>query len=78
MNLIQKLDRLVTDKEYKIIIKNNSINIINYKEIKDFTTTKIIIATNTSITTITGNNLTVSRMQDNEIFITGKIKTIEL
>lgn len=78
MNLINKLDRYITDKNYKIIIKENNIDIINYKEIKDFSNTKILIVNNKGITTIIGENLVVSKMQDNEVLITGKIKTIEL
>ena len=40
MNILNKLDRIITDKTYKIIIKENNINIINYKEIKDFSNNK--------------------------------------
>lgn len=78
MNLINKLDRYLTDTTYKIIIKENILNIINYKEIKDFSNTKIVISYSNGITTIIGENLVVSKMQDNEVLITGKIKTIEL
>lgn len=78
MNLINKLDRYLIDTTYKIIIKENSLNIINYKEIKDFSNTKIVISHSNGITTIIGETLVVSKMQDNEVLITGKIKTIEL
>lgn len=78
MNLINKLDRYLIDTNYKIIIKENIINIINYIEIKDFSNNKIIISNTNGTTTITGENLVVSKMQDNEVLITGKIKSIEL
>lgn len=78
MKLIDKLDRYLTDTEYKIIIKENKINIINHIEIKDFTSKKIVIKHRQGITTITGNNLVVSKMQDNEILIIGDIQNIEL
>ena len=78
MNILNKLDRMITDKNYKIIIKDNNINIINYKEIKDFSNNKIIITNYNGKTTIFGENLVVSKMQDNEILIAGKIKSIEL
>ncbi len=78
MNIFNKLDRYITDKSYRIIIKNNSINIINYIEIKDFSNTKIIITNELGTTIVKGDNLVVSRMQDNEALITGKIKEIEL
>ena len=78
MSLLNKLDRIITDKTYKIIIKNNTINIINYKELKDFSNNKVIIDNYNGLTSIIGENLVVSKMQDNEVLITGKIKTIEL
>ena len=40
MKIFNKLDRYITDKTYKIIIKPNTINIINYIEIKDFSNNK--------------------------------------
>lgn len=78
MNILNKLDRYLTDTNYKIIIKENSVDIINYEEIKDFSNKKVIITTKTNKTTITGEDLVVSKMQDNEVLITGKIQTIQL
>ena len=78
MNLINKLDNYLTDTTYKIILKKNTLNIINYIEIKDFSNTRIVISNKEGLTTITGENLVVSKMQDNEALITGKIKTIQL
>ena len=81
MNFFNKLNnnlnRYLLDTESKIIIKNNYLNIINYKEIKDFTPKEIIIKTSKTIT-IKGDNLVISKMQDNEVLITGIIKVIEL
>ena len=78
MNILNKLDRYIIDKEYKIIIRKNSINIINYKEIKDFSNTRIAIQNNDNTTIVEGENLVVSKMLDNEVLITGIIKTIKL
>ena len=36
MKLISKLDRYLEDKNYEIILKENKVNIINFKEIIDF------------------------------------------
>ena len=75
---ILNLDRYLMDTTYKIIIKDNTINIINYEEIKDFSSNKIVVKTKKNITTIIGKDLVVSKMQDNEVLITVLIKTIEL
>lgn len=78
MNLLNNINRFLIDTDYKMIIKNNYLNIINYEEIKDFSDEKIKILTTYGLMTIKGENLVVSKMQDNEVLITGKIKTIEL
>lgn len=78
MNLLSKLDRYLIDTNYKIIIKENIVNIINYNEIKDFSNNKVIITTSNNKITITGQNLVVSKMQDSEVLITGKIQKVEL
>ena len=66
---ILNLDRYLMDTTYKIIIKDNTINIINYEEIKDFSSNKIVVKTKKNITTIIGKDLVVSKMQDNEVLI---------
>ena len=43
MKLINKLDRYLENKNYEIIIKEKSINIINFKEVIDFSTNKISV-----------------------------------
>lgn len=82
MNILNKinnnLNRYLMDTESKIIFKDNYLNIINYREIKDFTSNQIIVQIDKKIVTIKGENLVVSKMQDNEVLITGIIKIIEL
>lgn len=79
MNIRNKINDYIVDKEYKIIIKNNYVNVINYEEIKDFNDNKIeIINKKNNITKIIGENLIISKMQDDEVLIKGKIKNIEL
>lgn len=76
MKLFNYLDRYLTDNEYKITITNNYLNIINYQEILDFSNKEISIRHNNGITIIKGNNLVVSKMQDEELLIKGDIKSI--
>ena len=81
MNLFNKLNninRYLMDTESKLILKDNYLNIINYIEIKDFSSNKILVKTKSKIITIKGDNLVVSKMQDNEVLITGIISIIEL
>lgn len=76
MKLLNYLDRYLSDNEYKITILTDYINIINYKEIIDFSNKEISISHEKGITIIKGNNLVVSKMQDEELLIKGTIKSI--
>ncbi len=78
MKLKDRLDRYLYDNEYKIIIKENYVNIINYDEIIDFTITNISVKYMDKIISIEGNNLTISKMVDNEVLIMGNINNIRI
>ena len=78
MRLISKLDRYLEDKSYKIIIKENSINIINFKEIIDFSINKISLRCEQKIIKIEGKNLIISKMLDDEVQITGIISNVRI
>lgn len=78
MKMFDKLDRYLTDREYKIIYKNNYLNIINYIEILDFNEYEISIKYDRGITRIIGSNLVISKMLDDELLIVGNIEKIEL
>lgn len=78
MSIIDKMDRYLTDKIFKITYFNNSININNYIEIIDFNDNKIKIKYDQGICIIEGKNLTLNKMIDNEILIEGNINNISL
>lgn len=78
MNIRNRIDNYLNDKVYKITILNNTVNINNYIEILDFTSTVISIKHERGITKIKGKDLVVSKMLDNEVLITGNIKEIEV
>ena len=78
MRLISKLDRYLEDKTYEIIIKENSINIINFKEVIDFSVNKISLRCDNKIINIEGKNLTISKMLDEEVLITGIIFNVRI
>lgn len=78
MKIINKLDRYLEDKNYEIIIKENKINIINFKEIIDFSVSKITLRCDNKIINIEGKNLIISKMLDEELLITGLIYNIRI
>ena len=78
MKLTNKLNRYLNDKEYKIIIKQNYINIINYQEVIDFSINKISIRCENIIINIEGKNLIISKMLEEEILITGTLYNLRI
>ena len=78
MNIRTKLNDYLIDTKYKIIIKDNQINIINYEEIIDFGINKITVKCNTNKIIIEGNNLIITKMLDDEILIKGIITIIRI
>ncbi len=78
MKLINKLDYYLYNREYKIIIKENSVNIINYDEIIDFNVTSISVKYRDKIIIIDGKNLIISKMIKDEVLITGEIIAIRI
>ena len=78
MRLISRLDRYLEDKTYEVIIKENKIDIINFKEIIDFSTNKISLKCEDKIINIEGKNLIISKMLDDELLITGTIFNVRI
>jgi len=76
MKLVRMIDNYVNDRKYSMIYKNNKINIINYTEIVDFSSTLISVRYENDVYHVFGNNLVISRMMDSEILITGDISNI--
>lgn len=73
-----KIKEFVNPKNLKITYLDNKLNVLNYDEIIILLDNKIILSKNNNIITITGSNLTLLKLLDNEILIKGSIKNIEL
>lgn len=78
MKLFDRIDNYISEYKYKIIICNNSVNIVNYTKIIEFTDNVIKVESKEGITTVKGSNLVITKMLSDEILITGKINSIEL
>ena len=77
MRLFNNIRNYIGENEYKIIISNNSINIINYLDIKELNENKVILITDRTII-ITGKNLKANKLLNNEILINGDISQITI
>lgn len=78
MKLFDRIDNYISEYKYKVIIVDDSVNIVNYKKIIEFTDNVIKVESKDGITTVNGSNLVITKMLSDEILITGKIYSIEL
>lgn len=78
MKLVDRLGDYLYDNEYKIIVKKNQVDIVNYDEIIDFSLNKISVKYRNKIFVIEGTNMVISKMLDNEILITGNISNLRI
>ena len=78
LKLFNYLDRYIVDDEFKVIIRDNCINIVNYVELLDFSAKEISVKYDKGIMVIKGNELVVSKMMDDELLIIGNINNIRI
>ena len=77
MNLFNGIRSYIQGSDTKIIIINNKINIINYKDIISFDSNIVIIKLDKKNIIIKGEDLVVSKLMNDEVLITGVFKNIE-
>ena len=73
---MKNIRNYVTDSEFKIIIKNNSIYIENYIDIGSIYEKEISIFIKNKQIKIIGNNLLIKKMLNKQILILGKYNNI--
>ena len=78
MGLVSKFRTYLLEDEFSITILNNKINIKNYNTIGKIDSNKMIIFYEDGSITITGKNLSLIKMLDDELLISGTFNNIEL
>ncbi len=76
MKLVRKVRDYLLDDEFKMIVLNNKINISNYDLIEYLDSDMVVVKYDRGKISIKGDNLTVSKLLNNEILISGIIKEI--
>jgi len=67
-----------TEDNFKLILKDNSLYIENYKRIISLEDDSITLRNQNNKVAITGNNLKIKRILDKEILVVGEIYKIEV
>lgn len=76
-SIYSNLKDYIMENEFCIHIFENRVNIVNYLSIYGFDNNNIIIKHKNGSISINGNDLTICKLLDNEILISGDIKKIE-
>lgn len=76
--MLNSLVNYVRNEEFSMNIWKNKINIVNFKEIIILEEDKIVIMSPDNKIIIRGKDLSINKLLDNELLITGKFASIEL
>ena len=75
--MLKDLRTYILENEFKINILIGKIDIVNYIEIDHFDDTKIMVRYEKGLVVIKGENLTISKLLNDELLVLGKIKSLE-
>lgn len=71
------LKNYILEDDFKMIIFDKKVDIVNYDEIDHFDDNKIIIRNKEKIVIIKGEELVISKLLEDEMLIFGKVNGIE-
>ncbi len=75
---LKNIRSYILEEEFKLILKRNKLNIVNYIEIIDFNDYEVKIKYIDGLLMVKGNNLRVKKILNNELLIEGNISLLEL
>ena len=78
MKIKDRINNYLNNNELRVTVFANKIDIINYTSILDFSSTEISVKVNNKIVIVTGDDLVISKMYDDELLIKGKINNIKI
>lgn len=76
--MFRDLTDIIHDKRLSITLIDNFININNYDEILIFEDNQVLVKAKNKFVRIKGECLSITRLENNEVRIEGKIKSIDL
>lgn len=74
--MFQKLERRIFDRQYRLFLTEDFLNITNISKVLILEPTIILIAIGSIQIEIRGENLVLKQMMDDEILITGTVLQI--
>ncbi len=74
--MFSSIKDFINDKKFSIHILDNCININNYQDIITLEENRITVSSTRKMIIIKGNHLSITKLLDNEIVITGEYKEV--
>ncbi len=78
MGMINSIRSYILEDEFKLTFKNNKVDIINYDSVMHVSSNMIKIKFNDGILIISGTNLIISKLVNDELLVSGLISNIEI
>ncbi len=76
--MLNRIKKYIVDDEFRLIYFAEQVYVVNFLKILELSDENITIKNKNNLFVIKGNNLSLRRMLDREVLITGKVKSIEV
>ena len=76
--MFKDLTNIIRDKRLRITLLDNCINISNYDDILIFEDNQVLVKVKNKTIKVKGESLSITRLENNEVQIEGKIKIIDM
>ncbi|MEG0994843.1 MAG: YabP/YqfC family sporulation protein [Bacilli bacterium] len=76
--MLKTIKNYIYDKDFRILIINNQLNINNYKQVKTIDSSFIEIEYDNKLLTVRGSDLVLTKILNDELLIEGIINKIEM
>ena len=76
--MLERIKKYIVDDEERIIYFDNKVYIVNFIKILDINYENIMVRGKNKLIIIRGNNLSLRKLLEREVLISGDIKAIEV
>ena len=76
--MLERIKKYIVDDEERVIYFYNKVYIVNFIKILDINYENIMVRGKNKLIIIRGNNLSLRKLLEREVLISGDIKTIEV
>ena len=76
--MLDRIKKYIVDDEERVIYFDNKVYIVNFIKILDINYENIMVRGKNKLIIIRGNNLSLRKLLEREVLISGDIKTIEV